>query len=237
MMLDAPAVRGQPRLYLQLEGGALLALSTALYAWGGAPWWIYAVFFFAPDISFLAYFVGPRTGAMVYNAMHTSLAPAILVALAAAAEYLPLATVGAAIWAAHIGYDRLLGYGLKYPAGYKLTHLGELWCRPTMVGGCRGGRRPTQDRADAWRKGRQSYRSGMDLPWKLVGKNPELVNHRHSGKQVAILGLVHQCRRYLAVEVRIAPGLVLERIEDGERRRPFLNRKPADRAWLGVHQG
>ena len=88
MMLDAPAVRGQPRLYLQLEGGALLALSTALYAWGGAPWWIYAVFFFAPDISFLAYFVGPRTGAMVYNAMHTTLAPAILVAMAAAAEYL-----------------------------------------------------------------------------------------------------------------------------------------------------
>jgi hypothetical protein len=134
MMLDAPAVRGQPRLYLQLEGGALLALSTALYAWGGAPWWIYAVFFFAPDISFLAYFVGPRTGAMVYNAMHTSLAPAILVALAAAVEYLPLATVGAAIWAAHIGYDRLLGYGLKYPAGYKLTHLGELWWPPADGG-------------------------------------------------------------------------------------------------------
>ena len=55
---------------------------------------------------------------MVYNAVHTTLAPAILVALAVMWEYLPLATVGAAIWAAHIGYDRLFGYGLKYPTGY-----------------------------------------------------------------------------------------------------------------------
>jgi hypothetical protein len=29
----------------------------------------------------------------------------------------------ALIWAAHIGVDRLVGYGLKYPTAFKDTHL------------------------------------------------------------------------------------------------------------------
>ena len=31
----------------------------------------------------------------------------------------------ALIWLNHIGVDRLLGYGLKYPAGFGWTHLGK----------------------------------------------------------------------------------------------------------------
>jgi hypothetical protein len=64
------------------------------------------------------------------DCLHTTLAPAALIALAFLSDYLPLATVGAAIRGAHIGYDRLLGYGLKYPSGYKDTHLGHLWWPP-----------------------------------------------------------------------------------------------------------
>jgi hypothetical protein len=30
------------------------------------------------------------------------------------------------IWAAHIGFDRLLGYGLKYSSNFQHTHLGLL---------------------------------------------------------------------------------------------------------------
>ena len=29
----------------------------------------------------------------------------------------------ALVWAAHIGVDRAVGYGLKYPTGFKHTHL------------------------------------------------------------------------------------------------------------------
>ena len=29
----------------------------------------------------------------------------------------------ALIWVAHIGMDRLMGYGLKYPSAFKDTHL------------------------------------------------------------------------------------------------------------------
>jgi hypothetical protein len=32
----------------------------------------------------------------------------------------------ALIWVNHIGVDRLLGYGLKYPAGFGWTHLGRM---------------------------------------------------------------------------------------------------------------
>jgi hypothetical protein len=32
----------------------------------------------------------------------------------------------AGVWAAHIGLDRMLGYGLKYAAGFGYTHLGRI---------------------------------------------------------------------------------------------------------------
>lgn len=30
------------------------------------------------------------------------------------------------IWSAHIGFDRALGYGLKYASGFGATHLGRI---------------------------------------------------------------------------------------------------------------
>jgi hypothetical protein len=38
----------------------------------------------------------------------------------------PLAYGLAAIWVAHIGFDRLLGYGLKLETGFEQTHLGPI---------------------------------------------------------------------------------------------------------------
>jgi hypothetical protein len=60
------------------------------------------------------------------------------------------------------------------------------------------------------------------LLWQLVRKNVELVNFRRLGEQVAGLGLFHQGRRHFAVEVRVAPGLVIKSVEDGEAGRSFL---------------
>ena len=57
------------------------------------------------------------------------------------------------------------------------------------------------------------------LFWKLVRENSELVNLRRLSKQITGLGFFHQSRRHFAVEVCIAPGLVVKRIEDGERGR------------------
>jgi len=38
----------------------------------------------------------------------------------------PLVLSIAIIWLAHIGFDRTLGYGLKYTEGFGFTHLGRI---------------------------------------------------------------------------------------------------------------
>src|SRR5581483_1871557 len=104
---------------------ALFAAMIALYVLWGGKWWLFAVLFLAPDLSFAAYLAGPRFGALVYNAAHSTLAPAALMAFG----FLfgdPSAPLIAMIWLAHIGFDRALGYGLKYRSGFTFTHLGRI---------------------------------------------------------------------------------------------------------------
>jgi hypothetical protein len=120
---DPGAVDGAPRVWLRLEGLAVLALAVLLYARGGHSWLLLAVLFLAPDLSFAAYLAGPRIGALGYNLAHSYVGPAIAAALALLTGRPP---VVATIWAAHIGFDRALGYGLKYPTGFADTHLGRL---------------------------------------------------------------------------------------------------------------
>ncbi len=112
----AGAVTGGLRTMLRLEGLALFLGMTLLYwVWDGS-WWVYAALFLAPDLSFAAYLFGPRFGAMLYNAAHTYMVPMALMTVGfATAE--PLVLSIAMIWLAHIGFDRALGYGLKYPPG------------------------------------------------------------------------------------------------------------------------
>ena len=119
------AVTGGPRTVLRLEGLALFVGITLLYwVWDGS-WWVYTVLFLAPDLSFLAYFAGSRVGAMLYNAAHSYMVPMALMTTGfATAE--PLVLSIAMIWLAHIGFDRALGYGLKYGAGFGFTHLGRI---------------------------------------------------------------------------------------------------------------
>jgi hypothetical protein len=118
-------VSGGVKILLRLEGLTLLAGMTLLYAFWGAPWWLYAVLFFAPDLSFVAYLAGPKIGACAYNAVHSTVIP--LAMLTAGFGFAPPLVLSLAlIWLAHIGFDRALGYGLKYSAGFGFTHLGRI---------------------------------------------------------------------------------------------------------------
>jgi hypothetical protein len=119
-----PAVSGTPRILLRSEGFALFALATAGFAASGLSWWLYAALFLAPDVSFAAYGAGPRVGAVVYNGLHTTIVPAALAALGLILDATTLLGL-AAVWAAHIGFDRMLGYGLKYETSFADTHLGR----------------------------------------------------------------------------------------------------------------
>ena len=121
----AGAVSGGLRTMLRLEGLMLFAGMTLLYAiWDGS-WWVYAIMFLVPDLSFVAYLAGPRAGAIVYNAAHSYMAPMALMTSGFALSS-PLVLSVAMIWLAHIGIDRALGYGLKYSAGFSFTHLGRI---------------------------------------------------------------------------------------------------------------
>jgi hypothetical protein len=85
---------------------------------------MFAGLILAPDLSMLGYLAGPRVGAIVYNAVHTLIAPAVLAAAALLAA--PLLTPLSLILLAHIAADRALGYGLKHSTGFKDTHLGQI---------------------------------------------------------------------------------------------------------------
>jgi len=108
---------------LRLEGGAALAASVLGYQALGGNWWVFAVLFLVPDLSMLGYLLNRRAGAFFYNLGHSYLSPAAL-ALAGCLTDTPSLYPIALIWTAHIGFDRLLGYGLKYSAGFGVTHLG-----------------------------------------------------------------------------------------------------------------
>lgn len=120
-------VQGGVRLLLRLEGAALLALSLAAYAhWcvpQGQGWGLWAACILLPDLALLAYLAGPRVGAACYNSTHSLLGAGACLGLALAGAGGYWLTAGL-VWAAHIGFDRMLGYGLKYGSGFGHTHLG-----------------------------------------------------------------------------------------------------------------
>ncbi len=120
-MLKFPMLT-KPRIFLHLEGAAILSLSVLFYHQLHASWLNFAVLFLFPDLFMLGYLANVRIGTAVYNFAHTYLTPGILLAVtffAAKPQLLPITL----IWTAHIGFDRLLGFGLKYPTNFKDTHL------------------------------------------------------------------------------------------------------------------
>lgn len=117
------SVSGGVRVLLRLEGLCILTASVLAYAKFGSGWGIFALFFLVPDLSFAGYLAGPKVGAISYNIAH-SLIGALAVLAAGAFISVPIAITAGIIWVAHIGFDRALGYGLKYSAGFKFTHLG-----------------------------------------------------------------------------------------------------------------
>jgi hypothetical protein len=118
-------VTGTPRLILRLEAFCLLAGTLWAFQVQHAGWALFALLLLAPDLSMLGYLVNPKIGAAAYNAAHTTVVYGPL----AAYGYLSGSSVALAvglIGLAHVGFDRLLGFGLKYPLGFGYTHLGHM---------------------------------------------------------------------------------------------------------------
>ncbi len=111
-----------PRPLLHIEGAAVFIVSLYAYHCSHGSWLYFALFFLVPDLSMLGYIAGVRVGAIAYNAVHTYLGPLAFAVFAAASNRLAIFSL-ALIWIAHIGLDRMLGFGLKYPTRFKDTHL------------------------------------------------------------------------------------------------------------------
>jgi hypothetical protein len=111
-----------PRVLLRLEGLALAVGALLVYADADYSWLALVALALAPDVSFVGLLGGPRVAAAAYNAAHTLAVP-IGLATAGVLANSSLAVQLALIWLAHIGVDRLVGYGLRYPTRFKETHL------------------------------------------------------------------------------------------------------------------
>ncbi|HLF28467.1 MAG TPA: DUF4260 domain-containing protein [Anaerolineae bacterium] len=114
-----------PGMLLRLEGAALAILSIALYSLQGGDWLAFALLLLTPDASMLGYLAGANIGAAVYNLAHNLVLPSALAALGLWGSQ-PTAMLLALIWLAHIGIDRVLGFGLKYPTEFKDSHFGRV---------------------------------------------------------------------------------------------------------------
>jgi hypothetical protein len=118
-------VTGWPRRILSLEGLAIVIVGLVLYRQAGGSWGLLALLFLVPDLAIVGYFAGPRVGAAMYNIMHAWAAPALLWGLLELVGVLNAAHIPL-IWAVHIGFDRTVGFGLRYPTRFADTHLGQL---------------------------------------------------------------------------------------------------------------
>jgi hypothetical protein len=114
----------RPDVLLRLEG--LLALVLGCIAYQHLyphRWGLFALLFLVPDVSLLGYVRGSnQRSAAFYNLVHNYVFPLAL-GLFAWERSGVMAGKIALIWLSHIGLDRCLGFGLKFPGSFRYTHM------------------------------------------------------------------------------------------------------------------
>ncbi|WP_434288579.1 DUF4260 domain-containing protein [Celeribacter sp. SCSIO 80788] len=114
-------------LWQRAEGALICVAALCALRHLGLPLspWAMAALFFAPDLSFAAYAFGPRAGAFAYNLLHLYGFGACIGLVGLIFAQPVLAALGL-LWIGHAGADRALGYGLKSPQSFVITHLGRI---------------------------------------------------------------------------------------------------------------
>ena len=111
-----------PNLLLRLEGLTVFIAAIVAYAHQGGSLWLFLALLLAPDLAALGYLINLKVGSIAYNTVHLYPLPIVLAGIALATNT-PTALLIALIWFAHIGMDRVAGYGLKYQTAFKDTHM------------------------------------------------------------------------------------------------------------------
>ena len=110
---------------LKLEELFLLGLSLFLFSGLDYSWGWYALLFLTPDLSMIGYLWNPRVGSWTYNLIHHK---GVSVALYVLGYLLsvPWLMFAGTLLLGHSSFDRVFGYGLKYPDAFQNTHLGVI---------------------------------------------------------------------------------------------------------------
>src|SRR5690242_16056262 len=114
-------------IYFERAEGAVLfvAMSGLFFALHGGLL-TYIIVLIAVDISIAGYLAGPKVGAIIYNLFHNIAGPLVLLGIGLLSTQIVFLGSWALVWLAHIGLDRALGLGLKYPDGFGHTTLGTV---------------------------------------------------------------------------------------------------------------
>lgn len=110
---------------LKIEELAQVILGIFLFSKLEYAWWWFPVLLLTPDIGMIGYLFNTKIGAFTYNAFHHK---AIAIILGLSGFYLNnslLILIGVILFS-HASFDRVFGYGLKYPDSFKNTHLGSI---------------------------------------------------------------------------------------------------------------
>jgi hypothetical protein len=115
-----------PIYFERLEGAVLFFAMLTLYVALHGHFWQFVLLILSIDLSILGYLAGPKFGAVTYNIAHIMVGPLICIALGLLNFRWFGLTLFGIIWLAHLGLDRALGLGLKYPDRFGHTTLGMI---------------------------------------------------------------------------------------------------------------
>lgn len=110
---------------LKFEALAIFLTCLYFYRQLNASWLFFVLLWLLPDISMIGYLRNGRIGAFIYNFAHNYILGLLIIFLGLSQDNNFVASLGV-ILISHIGLDRFLGYGLKYPSGFKDTHIQKL---------------------------------------------------------------------------------------------------------------
>lgn len=114
-----------PNVFLRAEGIVAFLAASILYFYFWGDWSFYIVALILPDIGIAGFFGGTKVGSVIYNVTHTFAIPVALIAwlLVSGVTFANTLLLFSLVWCAHIGMDRALGFGLKYPTKFEDTHM------------------------------------------------------------------------------------------------------------------
>lgn len=110
---------------LKIEELAQFIFGIFLFSQLDYAWWWFPALLLLPDIGMFSYVFNPKIGAFAYNIFHHK---GIAIAIGLSGFYLEnsvLILIGVILFS-HASFDRIFGYGLKYPDSFKHTHLGSI---------------------------------------------------------------------------------------------------------------